>query len=163
VAVHTWRPLPAGWTYLSDLAFAAEHNGLGPVERDLTNGQAAAGDGRGIAIRRVTYGKGLGMFATGDVSFALGGRCTQLVTDVGVDDEAGLDVARQHVGGTVAFSVAGDGTVLSDTGTMSTVDPARTLTVDVTGVSTLTLRVGDGGDGTQNDRASWADARVHCG
>jgi hypothetical protein len=26
----------------------------------------------------------------------------------------------------------------------------------------LSLRVTDGGDGTQNDHASWADARVHC-
>jgi len=163
VVVHTWRPLPAGWAYLSDLAFTAERNGLGPVERDLTNGQAAAGDGRGIAIRQASYGKGLGMFTSGEVSFALGGRCTRLVTDVGVDDEAGLDVARQKAGGTVAFSVAGDGTTLAGTGTMSTLDAARTLSVDITGVSTLTLAAGDGGDGTQNDRASWADARVNCG
>jgi hypothetical protein len=27
--------------------------------------------------------------------------------------------------------------------------------VDVSGVETLTLRVTDGGDGVQNDRASW--------
>ncbi|RSM46488.1 alpha-glucosidase [Actinoplanes sp. ATCC 53533] len=161
--VHTWRPLPTGWTYLSDLAFAAATNGLGPVERDLTNGQAAAGDGRGIAIRRVTYGKGLGMFASGEVSFALGGRCTRFAADVGVDDEAGLDVARQRVGGTAGFTVAGDGSVLAGTGTMITTDPARALTADLTGVTTLTLRVDDGGDGTQNDRASWADARVRCG
>ena len=46
---------------------------------------------------------------------------------------------------------------------LGTRDPARTLTVDVTGVRTLTLRVTDAGDGTVNDRASWADARIRCG
>ncbi len=162
--VHTWKPLPAGWTYLSDLPFVASSNGLGPVERDLTNGQAAAGDGRGIAIRQVTYGKGLGTFAPATVSFALGGRCTELVADVGVDDEAGLDVARAGgAGGTVGFAVTGDGAALAAVGPVSTRDAARHLDVDLTGVSTMDLQVTDGGDGTLNDRASWGDARVHCG
>jgi hypothetical protein len=161
--VHTWRPLPAGWNYLSDLPFAASSNGLGPVERDLTNGPAGAGDGKGIAIREVTYGKGLGTFAPSTVSFALGGRCTELVADVGVDDEAGLDVARASgAGGTVGFAVTGDGVTLATTGTMSTKDAARRLDVDLTRVSTVDLQVTDGGDGTLNDRASWGDARVLC-
>jgi len=162
VQVHSWRPLPEGWAYLSDLPFATSTNGLGPVERDITNGAAGAGDGRGIAIRRVPYGKGLGMFAPGEVRFALDGRCTQFVVDVGLDDEASLDIARTRMGGTITFTVVGDGATLADTGTVGTRDPARTLTVDVTGVRALTLRVGDAGDGTQNDRASWADARIRC-
>jgi hypothetical protein len=162
VRVHSWRPLPAGWSYLSDLPFAQSSNGLGPVERDTTNGTDAAGDGRGIAIRRVPYGKGLGMFAPAEVTFALDGRCTRFVADVGLDDEASLDIARTRAGGTIGFTVLGDGATLADTGTVGTRDPARTLTVDVTGVRTLTLRVTDTGDGNQNDRASWADARVRC-
>jgi hypothetical protein len=162
VRAHSWRPLPAGWSYLSDLPFAESANGLGPVERDTTNGGAASGDGRGIAIRRVAYGKGLGMFANGEVTVALDGRCTRFAADVGLDDEASLDIARTGMGGTIVFSVLGDGAVIADTGKVGTRDPARTLTVDVTGVKTLTLRVGDAGDGNTNDRASWADARVSC-
>jgi alpha-glucosidase len=160
--VHVWRPLPAGWTYLSDLPIAASTNGLGPVEKDTTNGQAAAGDGRGIAIRRNPYGKGLGTRAPSEVSFTLSGGCTEFVSDIGVDDEAGLNIARSHVGGTVSFGVAGDGTALADSGPVTTFDPVKTLDVNITGVSTLTLRVGDGGDGNTNDSASWADARVKC-
>jgi len=163
VTAHSWRPLPDGWAYLSDLPFTAATNGLGPVERDTTNGGAAGGDGRGIAIRRVPYGKGIGMFAPGEVSFALDGRCTRFVADVGLDDEASLDIARTHLGGTIGFTVVGDGATLADSGTVGTRDPARTVTVDVTGVHTLTLRVSDAGDGTVNDRASWADARIRCG
>jgi alpha-glucosidase len=153
--VHVWRPLPAGWFYLSDLQFTGQ-NGDGPVERDLAN------DGHPIAIRRVAYGKGLGMHATADVQFALDARCTEFVADVGVDDEAGLDVARQKAGGTAGFVVRGDGVSLADTGTVGVRTPAKALDLDVTGVRTLALQVTDGGDGTQNDRASWGDARVHC-
>jgi len=162
VRVHTWRPLAAGWSYLSDRPFTAATNGDGPVERDLSNGGAAAGDGHGIALRQVTYGKGIGAHAAGEVSFALDGACTAFAAEVGVDDEAGLDVARQRVGGTVGFVVVGDGVTLADTGTLGVRTPARPLTVDVSGVRTLTLRATDGGDGTQNDHASWGDARIHC-
>jgi hypothetical protein len=163
VRVHSWTPLPAGWSYLSDLPFTPVTNGLGPVERDTTNGTEAAGDGRGIAIRRVAYGKGLGMFAAGEVTVPLAGKCTRFVADVGLDDEASLDIARTRMGGTVTFTVTGDGTVLADSGVVNTRTAATPMTVDVTGIQTLTLRLGDAGDGNVNDRGSWADARVFCG
>jgi hypothetical protein len=153
--VHVWRPLPPGWFYLSDLQFSGQ-NGDGPVERDL------ADDGDPIAIRRVPYGKGLGMRATTDVQFALDAKCTEFAADAGVDDGAGLDVARQKVGGTAGFVVQGDGVSLADTGTMGVRTPAKALNLDITGVRTLSLKVTDGGDGNQNDHASWGDARVHC-
>ncbi|SDR89325.1 NPCBM/NEW2 domain-containing protein [Actinopolymorpha singaporensis] len=41
------------------------------------------------------------------------------------------------------------------------------MTVDVdvplSGVDTLSLRMGDGGDGSYGDRGDWADAQVTCG
>ena len=110
----------------------------------------------------MTYGKGLGTHASSEITYALDARCTAFAASVGVDDEAGLDVARQRIGGTVAFQVLGDGVVLAGTDVLGVRSPARDLAVDVTGVRTLTLRVLDGGDGTQNDHASWADARIHC-
>ncbi|HEX8867928.1 MAG TPA: glycoside hydrolase family 97 catalytic domain-containing protein [Lentzea sp.] len=159
--VHLVKPLSDGWSYVSDRPWVSAVGGDGPVEKDITNGNAAAGDGRGIAIRRVTYGKGLGTHAASEITYQLGS-CTAFAASVGVDDEAGLDVARQRVGGTVAFQVIGDGKVLADTGVLGVRTPVRDLSVDVTGVSTLTLRVLDGGDGTQNDHASWGDARIRC-
>jgi hypothetical protein len=159
--VHLVRPLSDGWSYLSDRPWASAAGGDGPVEKDITNGNAAAGDGRGIAIRRTTFGKGLGTHASSEITYQLTG-CSAFAASVGVDDEAGLDVARQKVGGTVSFQVLGDGKVLADTGFLGVRAPVRDLAVDVTGVSTLTLRVLDGGDGTQNDHASWGDARIRC-
>ncbi|WP_045310207.1 glycoside hydrolase family 97 catalytic domain-containing protein [Lentzea aerocolonigenes] len=159
--VHLVKPLSDGWSYVSDRPWVSAVGGDGPVEKDITNGNAAAGDGRGIAIRRTTFGKGLGTHASSEITYALGS-CSAFAASVGVDDEAGLDVARQKAGGTVSFQVVGDGRVLADTGVLGVRSPVRDLAVDVTGVSTLTLRVLDGGDGTQNDHASWGDARIRC-
>ncbi|MGW0231557.1 NPCBM/NEW2 domain-containing protein [Actinopolymorpha singaporensis] len=45
--------------------------------------------------------------------------------------------------------------------------PSAGMPVDVdvplSGVDTLSLRVGDGGDGSYGDRGDWADAQVTCG
>ncbi|MEU0880362.1 glycoside hydrolase family 97 catalytic domain-containing protein [Lentzea sp. NPDC005914] len=160
--VHLVKPLSDGWSYVSDRPWVSASGGDGPVEKDITNGNAAAGDGRGIAIRRTTFGKGLGTHASSEITYKLDSGCTAFAASVGVDDEAGLDVARQKVGGTVSFQVIGDGVVLADTGVLGVRTPVRDLAVDVTGVSTLTLRVLDGGDGNQNDHASWGDARIRC-
>ncbi|MFD1051240.1 NPCBM/NEW2 domain-containing protein, partial [Kibdelosporangium lantanae] len=100
--VHVWKPLPAGWFYVSDLPFT------GTAQKDL------AANGNPIAIRRVPYGKGLGATSNTQVQLTLDG-CTEFVADVGVDDQAGLDVARQKVGGTAGFVVQGDGKTLADT------------------------------------------------
>jgi hypothetical protein len=160
--VHLVRPLSDSWSYLSDRPWVSAVGGDGPVEKDISNGGTAALDGRGIALRRVTYGKGLGTHASSEITYALDARCTGFAASVGVDDEAGLDVARQRAGGTVSFQVLGDGVVLADSGLLGVRAAARDLAVDVTGVRTLTLRVSDGGDGVVNDHASWADARIRC-
>ncbi|GLZ31862.1 hypothetical protein Lesp02_40500 [Lentzea sp. NBRC 105346] len=162
VKVHLVKPLEPGWKYLSDMPFLTAVGGDGPVERDLANGGAAAGDGRGIAIRRTTFGKGIGTHASSEITIALDARCTAFAASVGVDDEAGLDVARQKAGGTVSFQVLGDGVVLADSGVLGVRSPVSAWSVDLTGVKVLTLRVGDGGDGNQNDHASWGDVRVRC-
>jgi alpha-galactosidase len=39
---------------------------------------------------------------------------------------------------------------------------AQHLTADLTGAQTLSLLVGDAGDGIGHDNADWADAQIHC-
>ena len=53
-------PPPAGTDAVSDLPFLSATNGWGPVERDTSIGEQAAGDGHPITIDGVTYAKGLG-------------------------------------------------------------------------------------------------------
>ncbi|MEU4678955.1 glycoside hydrolase family 97 catalytic domain-containing protein [Micromonospora sp. NPDC023737] len=155
VRVFVPPPNPTGTAYVSDLPFLSESNGWGPVERDGSNGEMNAGDGGAISIGGRTYAKGIGTHAPSEITVWLGGVCTQLQADVGIDDEVTQS-------GSVAFEVVGDGRPLADTGIIRSADGARTLGVDVSGVRTVTLRVTDGGDGKNFDHADWGDARVTC-
>ena len=81
--------------------------------------------------------------------------CTQFSSDVGVDDSAAGK-------GSVTFSVLADGVQVASTGVMRGGQPAQHLSADVTGVSQLTLDVGDAGDGVGHDNGDWGDAELMC-
>jgi alpha-glucosidase len=151
----TARPNPSGNPYVGDLPFLTSANGWGPVERDRSNGEAAAGDGRTMAIRGVTYAKGVGMHADGEISVWLGGACRSFTSKLGIDDEVPQP-------GTVDFQVWGDGTLLAQSGRVHSWDAVKTITATTTGVRVLTLKVTDNGDGKNYDHADWADARLSC-
>ena len=148
-------PPPPGADAVSDLPFLSATNGWGPVERDTSNGEQAAGDGHPITINGVTYAKGLGTNAISDVEVYLGGRCTRFTAMVGVDDE-------KNGAGTVTFSVAADGKTLVTTPTIRGHQPATSLDVDITGAQVLDLIVGDAGDGNANDHGDWAIPTLTC-
>ncbi|MGW1806120.1 NPCBM/NEW2 domain-containing protein [Streptomyces sp. NPDC002078] len=148
------RP-PTGTSYLSDLPWLSATSGWGPVERDTSNGESAAGDGHPITIGGTVYAKGLGVHALSDVSFYTGKACGKVTADVGVDDEKGTQ-------GTVTFEIWADGTKVASTGVLTNAMPAQPLTADVTGAQVVRLVVTDAGDGIDSDHADWADARVSC-
>jgi beta-galactosidase len=147
-------PPPRGTQYVSDLEFIAS-NGWGPVERDHSNGEQAAGDGHTITLNGVTYAKGLGTHAQGDVRIFLGGQCHTITATVGVDDEVGTN-------GSVMFTVVGDGSTLANTGVLTGSDPGQAISADLTGVQWLDLVTGDGGNGNGSDHADWAQAAMTC-
>jgi beta-galactosidase GanA len=148
-------PPPPGNDYVSDLPFFSATNGWGPVERDTSNGEQAAGDGKPITLNGVVYAKGIGTNAISDVGVYLGGHCTQFHAVVGVDDEQGS-------AGSVTFSVISDGKTLQTTPVLTGSSASINLDVDITGTQLLDLLVGDGGNGNGNDHGDWADARVSC-
>ncbi|MGW3493009.1 NPCBM/NEW2 domain-containing protein [Streptomyces sp. NPDC001020] len=148
-------PPPSGVSFLGDLPWLSTVNGYGPVERNTSNGESAAGDGHPITIGGVVYAKGLGVHAESDVAYYTGGACEKVSADVGVDDEKG---GR----GTVAFEIWADGTKVASTGVMTNAMPAQSLTADVAGAQTVHLVVTDGGDGIDSDHADWADAKLTC-
>ncbi|MFE9204255.1 glycoside hydrolase family 97 catalytic domain-containing protein [Micromonospora sp. NPDC007230] len=156
VRVFVPPPSPSGTTYVSDLPFLSESNGWGPVERDKSNGETGAGDGQTLSIGGRTYAKGIGTHAPSELTVWLGGACSRLEAEVGIDDEVSQS-------GSVVFQVLGDGRQLADTGVVRRADGARPLGVDVAGVRMLTLKVTDGGDGRNFDHADWGEARVTCG
>ncbi|MCX4539493.1 NPCBM/NEW2 domain-containing protein [Streptomyces sp. NBC_01565] len=146
---------PAGTSHLSDLPWTGVSSGWGPVERDRSNGERPAGDGRTLTVNGATYAKGLGVHAPSTLAYHLGARCTALTVDVGVDDESSYT-------GAVAFRIYRDDAVVADSGVMTTADPARRLTADLTGGQTLRLVVTDGGNGIDYDHADWAGPRLTC-
>ncbi|MEW2397151.1 NPCBM/NEW2 domain-containing protein [Streptomyces sp. NPDC046862] len=148
-------PPPTGNPYLSDLSFVSATNGWGPVERDMSNGEQATGDGQTITLRGTPFAKGIGAHAHSDVAFYLGGNCTRLTATAGIDDE----VAPY---GSVTFSVVADGRTLTTTPVLTGTSAALPIDLDVSGAQQLDLVVDDGGDGNAHDHADWGGARLTC-
>ncbi len=145
-------------TFLSDLFWTSATNGWGPVEKDMSNGEQAAGDGHTITIDGVKYAKGIGCHAQSIITYNLAGNYSMFVSDIGIDDE----VLAEGGGGSVEFQVWGDGTKLYDSGStapsyITSGKPAQHISVSVAGVNTLTLKVLVGSS-MANDHADWAAA-----
>ncbi|PSL04816.1 3',5'-cyclic AMP phosphodiesterase CpdA [Haloactinopolyspora alba] len=158
---------PAGTPYVSDLPFLRADNGTGPVERDLSNGATAPGDGPALTMSGTTYSKGLGTTADSHTSVYLGGACTRFTATVGIDDRAPQASQRRphdgrDDGGDVVLSVRADDGVVYESVVMRRGDAPEQVDVDVTGAERLHLIV-DAADGsTAWDYADWADARLTC-
>ncbi|HET9140166.1 NPCBM/NEW2 domain-containing protein [Actinophytocola sp.] len=146
---------PAGTSFVSDLPWQASTNGWGPAERNRSNGEQGASDGRTLTIAGTTYAKGIGAHAAGTIDVFLGGRCSTFTADVGVDAEAGTN-------GTVTFSVLGDGVPLTTTGVLRGGQAAQRISVSLTNRTVLRLSVANGGDNINFDHADWANAQVTC-
>lgn len=142
---------------LSDLTPAGTPaNGLGPVERNMHNGGAAAGDGGAITLGSVPYPKGLGVHAPSEVAYRLNGVCSgALISDVGIDASSGDQ-------GSAVFQVFVDGTKAYDSGVMRGGDSRKSINVDVSGAQQVRLVVTDAGDGNTGDLANWAGAKLTC-
>jgi alpha-galactosidase len=105
------------------------------------------------------YAYGIGTASVSTIQYYLGDNYTSVSAVIGIDDEASK-VSSQ--GGTVTFAVYADGNKVFDSG-LVTRQATQNMDVNVAGAQVLTLYVGDGGDGTYNDRADWANLQISCG
>jgi alpha-galactosidase len=144
-----------GATSLSDLAATPVTNGFGPVERDRSNGEDAAGDGVPLSINGTKYAKGLGVHAYSEIRWALNGRCSAFKANVGIDDEVGSR-------GSVVFHVMVDGVERYTSPVVTGADGPLSVSVSLTGAAELALVVTDAGDGPYFDHADWAAAQIEC-
>ncbi|GAA0914399.1 endo-alpha-N-acetylgalactosaminidase family protein [Nonomuraea longicatena] len=156
VVFQTLPPPPTADAFASDLRWIAGDNGWGPIERDLSNGDRAEGDGRPLTIGGRVFAKGLGTHAPARIRYYLGGRCTAFTAFVGVDD------SQATPRGSVQFTVVADGVTKAQTPVLRGPDPAHELSADLTGARYVDLVVGNGGDGIGNDHADWGEARFRC-
>ncbi|HEY3594694.1 MAG TPA: NPCBM/NEW2 domain-containing protein, partial [Polyangiaceae bacterium] len=143
-------PAPAGSVFLSDIPWTYATSAGGFVARDKRNASTAP-----LTLSGQTHDKGLGVFAGSLVQYRLGQACSTFSATVGVDSQSGS-------AGSVVFQVFADGEKLFDSGVMTGATPAQAVSVDVTGKRRLKLLATNGGDGTDNDYADWADAKLDC-
>jgi alpha-galactosidase len=110
-------------------------------------------DGHPLKIGGKTFATGVGTHAHSEYTVNLFGAAKKFTAEVGVDDETDGK-------GTVRFMIYLDNALVSDTGVMKGGDPAKPVSVDLTGKKTLRLVVDDAGDGIDYDHADWAEAAI---
>jgi alpha-galactosidase len=140
--------------YLSDQTWTYSANEWGPVERDMSNGQSGASDGRALTIRGKTYTKGVGVHAPAAVEFRTNGSCSRLGAEIGIDDEVGGE-------GSAVFQVWADGRRIYDSGVLTGASAAVAIDVSIVGATSVRLQT-VAYETTLSDHADWADARVTC-
>ncbi|RVX45971.1 alpha-galactosidase [Nonomuraea polychroma] len=146
----------SGTLQVSDLTWLASSNGWGPAERDRSNGEQGAGDGRTISIGGTTFAKGIGVHADSSVHVYLGRACRTFSAQVGIDAESGGN-------GSARFAVYGDGRLLGYTAVKSGGQAPTRLAVSTGGYLALELRVTNARNDTNYDHADWGDATLVCG
>lgn len=154
-AVSTVPAPPHGDTWASDMAWIGQSNGWGPPERDRSNGETGDSDGATLTLDGTTYAKGIGAHANSDIEVYLGGRCTLLTADVGIDDE----IPR---GGGVRFSVTADGETLWTSPELTAASDTVAADVPLDGARHVHLKVTDSNGGLNGDHGDWANAKFTC-
>jgi alpha-galactosidase len=155
-------PFAAASGYLSDANWLQAVNGCWTVGHPPV-GLDRSATGSVLSIGGQTYGKGLGVHAFSQLWYYLGGSYTEFAAAVGMDDAVSdvIPFGRESLGaGTGSFEVWADDRRIYESGIIERGEPARSLRLSVEGADILKLSVTDGGDGTYQDQADWAEARV---
>lgn len=142
-----------GTTFLSEMNWSAASNGWGPVEKDQSVGDSAQNDGQKQSIRDRRYNRGLGTNAGSRIDYRLDGKQKWFAADLGIDDET-------NGGGSVVFKVYADGKRIFSSSIIRGSDAMQQIKLRISHVRKLTLIVSDAGDGSFDDHANWANARV---
>jgi hypothetical protein len=138
--------------YLSDLDWVSATNGFQSIGFDKANGGV-----RDLLLGGVRYAKGLGVHATSEIEYAIGGRGYQrLLATVGAQDG--------EWGCSVRFEAWVDGVKHFDSGPMfGTTGPTTQIAaidLDVTGASRLVLKVLSLDAGLSGDHGVWGGVRL---
>ncbi len=100
------------------------------------------------------YRQGLGSHAPSHLVFPLQDRYRRLVTDIGVDTQAGSKAS-------VVFQVWGEGKLLYDSGLVKKQDFPKRIDISIEGVKNLDLIVTDADDGKTDDHANWLNPIIY--
>ena len=137
----------AATVWLDDLNVSVATQGFGDPHKNQSV------DGHALTIGGQTFARGFGTHAVSILYVSLNQGAETFSASVGVDGEVSNSPAS------VEFIVSGDGKTLWQSGVMKAGEPAKNFTVDLAGVKTLLLKVGDAGDGISFDHADWVGAK----
>jgi len=148
LATLTPRLVSAETVWLDKLDVRSATQGWGQPQKNKSV------DGHPLTIGGQVFERGFGTHAESSLIVKLDGGAQTFSASVGVDDEVNKNPASS-----VEFSLIGDGKVLWSSGVMHAADKAKYCEVPLSGVKSLTLKVGDAGDGIDFDHADWVDAK----
>ena len=148
LAVFTTGVVSAETVWLDELNLKAAEQGWGDPQKNKSVG------GGHLTIGGRQFARGFGTHSVSELHINLAGGAQSFSASVGVDDDVNGNAASS-----VVFTVRGDGKVLWQSDVMRAGGAARDFTVDLTGVKSLELQVGDADDGDAYDHADWADAK----
>jgi len=141
----------AGWWVLEYRGGDFPLSAVGPLHADQNVAHLRFARnivGAPLAVGRTPFANGLGTFARSLIEYPLNGQFARFTAKVGVD-------AATEGRGSVVFEVYADGKKLWSSGTLSGLDEAKQVAVDVRGIDRLRLIVTDAGDGNRFDAADW--------
>ena len=140
--------------YLSDLTEIIAYSTQGWGELGIDTCAHAQGQAPlKLQIKDQEYAKGLGHHAPGEIIISLDGLYGAFEAEVGVQWQDG------NVG-SVVFQVFVDEEKRFDSGAMREQDPAKPISIPVSGAQEMRLVVTDAGDGITCDCANWANVRL---
>lgn len=137
----------AATVWLDDLNLSVVSQGWGDPHKNLSV------DGHPLSIDGQTFKRGMGTHAVSTLYVDLKGATQSFSATVGVDSEEKNSIAS------LKFYVIGDGKTLWSSGVMRGNDPAKSLSVDLTGITNLLLKVDTATGDISFDHADWADAK----
>lgn len=143
--------------YVSDMPYTAIANGLGPVERNTTNGGEEPDDGTPIEVGGVRYEHGLGVHPFSRIRITRPAECLWFSAVVAAVAPAGNDDPAR-----VGFTVWGDDQPLYRSGPLAPEDGVRDVSIDIRSVKWIELVVVHRRDGGAPATAVWADAQLQC-
>lgn len=152
--VYDWRDTSrnrgpiASSGFISDLRWAAASNGLGPAERNKTNGGRAANDGGALPA---SYDKGLGVWGNSTITYLLPGNCFILTTEPGWLDPSASPDAR------IMFRIYADGKLIHQ---RDSAQFALRREIGIDGVKRLVFVTRDLNPAAQNKSALWLNTYI---
>ena len=133
--------------WLEDLDLSVVSQGWGDPHKNLSV------DNHPLSIDGQAFNRGLGTHAVSTLYIDLKGSALSFSANVGVDGE------EQNSTASVNFFVIGDGKTLWSSGVMKGNDPAKSFSVNLTGITNLLLKVDTATGDISFDHADWADAK----